>query len=99
MGIKHSSRIELSDTDWNTMKNYFNGEGDSPGNVMGCPEFGKLITTDIMCNIGKKEVEMMFVFYKLQLDLDGLFSDSDIPLSKPTGAYRNMFESTPRNPI
>ena len=95
--IKHSSRMELSETDWNTMKNHFNGEEDPPGNIMECPEFGKLITTDIMCNIGKKEVEMMFVFYKLQLDLDGLFSE--VPLSKPTGAYRNMFDTSPINPI
>ena len=95
--IKHSSRMELSETDWNTMKNYFDGTETTPDNVMECPEFGKLITTDIMCNIGKKEVEMMFVFYKLQLDLDGIFSN--VPLSKPTGAYRNLFDTIPNNEI
>ena len=97
--IKHSSMIDLSENDWDDMKNYFNGGALSSNNVMDCPEFGKLITTDIMCNIGKKEVEMMFVFYKLQLDLDGLFSDSDIPLSKPTGAYRNSLDDPSANPI
>ena len=91
--------IDLSENDWDDMKNYFNGGALSSNNVIDCPEFGKLITTDIMCNIGKKEVKMMFVFYKLQLDLDGLFSDSDIPLSKPTGAYRNSLDDPSANPI
>ena len=47
LDYKVNEFVELSEIKaHHTMKNYFNGEGDSPGNVMECPEFGKLITVE-----------------------------------------------------
>lgn len=87
--VKHSNIIKTSQEEWNQMKNIFNNAGQAiPDTVnMECPSFGDLITTDIMCNIGRKEVEMMFRLYKLQMDLDGLFSEGAI--NKVNGKYRH----------
>ena len=57
--VKHSNIIKTSQEEWNQMKNIFNNAGQAiPDTVnMECPSFGDLITTDIMCNIGRKKLK------------------------------------------
>ena len=92
--VDHKDKINIDEDQWNKMKKYFDDASTVPAQGttnMECPEFRELITKDIICNVGKKDVEMMYRLYRLQLDLDSMKEGRVV--TKPTGKYRQSLDS------